>query len=186
MNRVCVLGPPGSGKSTLARRLAAAAGLPVVHLDVLFWKPGWVESDQDDFDARVLDVARGDRWVIDGNYSRTMPQRLQRADLIVFLDFPRWRCLARILKRRVMFARRPRPDMTQGCHEKITAPFWSFAWHWPVESRQRRLRVIAEHAGRARVVTLGSPRAVRRFLASAAARSAPSARSARSAPIVPP
>ena len=70
MQRVLVMGSSGSGKSTFARRLSALTGIPTVSIDALFWKPGWVESDKDDFERRMIEVAREPRWIMDGNYTR--------------------------------------------------------------------------------------------------------------------
>src|SRR5450631_2597540 len=116
MRRIVILGCSGSGKSTLARRLGARLGLPVVHLDVLFWEPGWTEPDNAAFRARVGAAIAGDAWVSDGNYTtRTFDLRLPRADLIVWMDTPRLVCLARTLKRSALA--RPRPDLPVGCEE---------------------------------------------------------------------
>ncbi|GAA4147159.1 hypothetical protein [Leifsonia shinshuensis] len=99
--RICVLGPSNSGKSTLAVAIGAATGLPVVHLDVLRHVPGsqWVERDPDDF-GRLHDAAiDGERWVMEGNYSRWLPQRLARATGLIVLDVSTPVSLARYLRR---------------------------------------------------------------------------------------
>jgi adenylate kinase family enzyme len=88
-HRMMIMGPSGSGKSTLARTLAAKLDLTVVHMDVLFWQPGWVESVEATFRRKIEAAARGERWVIDGNYSRHVDLRLPRADMLIWLDFPR-------------------------------------------------------------------------------------------------
>ena len=74
--RILIIGCPGSGKSTLARRLSAQTGLPIVHLDALYWLPGWVERSREDFDALLQDKLEKPRWIIDGNYTRTLAMRL--------------------------------------------------------------------------------------------------------------
>ena len=85
-SRILVIGPSGAGKSTLARAIGARLDLPVVHLDALFWQPGWVESDDAEFRARIAAVADTDAWVIDGNYSRHLDVRLARAQAAIWLD----------------------------------------------------------------------------------------------------
>ena len=75
MQRVLVIGSSGSGKSTFARRLSEMIGAPFVSLDALYWKPGWVASDNAEFDARVTEIARQPRWVMDGNYGGTLDLR---------------------------------------------------------------------------------------------------------------
>ena len=92
--RVLVIGSPGSGKTMLTRRLAAATGLPAVHLDDWYWKPGWTRPSAEEW-ARVLDgLLSEERWIIDGNHASSLERRARRADFIVFLDYPTWRCAA--------------------------------------------------------------------------------------------
>ncbi len=118
MRRIVIIGNSGSGKSTLARRLGERLGLPVVHLDVLFWEPGWTEPDNAVFRSKVAEAIAGDAWVSDGNYlSRTFDLRLPRADLVVWLDTPRLVCAARVLVRTGLG--RPRPDLPAGCSEHL-------------------------------------------------------------------
>lgn len=165
MKRIAILGNCGAGKSTLARALGAKLGLPVVHLDAVFWRPGWVESDKAQFDQAVLDLTGGDAWVMDGNYSRTLDARLEAADMIVFLDFPRLLCVWRVVKRRFQYAGKSRPDMAPGCPEKVEMEFLRWIWGYPQRGRPRALLAVQQgrDAGKA-VVHLRRPRDVRRFL----------------------
>lgn len=101
MRRVLVIGSGGAGKTTLARRIAARTGLPPIHLDALFWKPGWVPTPEPGWDAVVAELVTRDAWVMDGNYGRTLPQRLAAADTVIFLDYPRLRCIWRALRRSI-------------------------------------------------------------------------------------
>lgn len=116
MQRIVILGNAGSGKSTLARALGKRRNLPVVHLDTLFWEPGWVEPDAEQFRERVCAALAPAAWVCEGNYARrTFDLRLPRADLIIWLDTPRLTCFTRVIIRSVM--NRPRPDLAAGCTE---------------------------------------------------------------------
>src|ERR1700747_2730402 len=99
MRRVLVLGCPGAGKSTLARRMAAALTLPLVELDRMFWRPGWVEAPREEFRDAVVRLAAMPAWIMDGNYRFTFDLRLPVADTIVFLDLPRRICMWRIIMR---------------------------------------------------------------------------------------
>ena len=105
---------------------------------------------------------------MDGNYGGTLPLRLAACDTVVLLDLPAWLCLWRVMKRRLRHRGRPRPDMADGCPEKLEA---SYLW-WVATYRFRRLpRVLeqlkaAERAGKA-VVVLRTPSAVARFLSEA-------------------
>lgn len=92
MQRISVVGTSGSGKSTLARELARALDAPVVELDALHWLPGWAERPDEEFAVAVAQAAAGERWVIDGNYSKLVqPLVWDRADTVVWLDLPRAR-----------------------------------------------------------------------------------------------
>ncbi|EUB72795.1 hypothetical protein PMI27_004717 [Pseudomonas sp. GM41(2012)] len=125
MQRIVILGNAGSGKSTLARALGKRLSLPVVHLDTLFWEPGWVEPDAEQFRARVREAIAPDAWICEGNYARrTFDLRLSRADLIIWLDTSRLTCFTRVIIRSVM--NRPRPDLAAGCTEKLDRAFLTF------------------------------------------------------------
>lgn len=125
MQRIVILGNAGSGKSTLARALGKRLGLPVVHLDTLFWEPGWVEPDAEQFRARVSEAIAADAWICEGNYARrTFDLRLPRADLIIWLDTPRLTYFTRVIMRSVM--NRPRSDLPTGCTEKLDRAFLTF------------------------------------------------------------
>ena len=82
-HRVLVDGMMGSGKSTFARALAARTGLPVIHLDVHYWKPGWVRPSDDEWRERQCALLAGEAWIIDGNYNETLALRLERAETVV-------------------------------------------------------------------------------------------------------
>lgn len=97
--RVIVTGLAGSGKSTLSIALAKKTGLPLIHLDLEYWKPGWVDPSLDEWRQKQREVLAGDAWIADGNYHETLELRLERADTVLFLDVPWWRCSARALVR---------------------------------------------------------------------------------------
>ena len=96
-HRVVITGLAGSGKRAPFRRyaLAARSGLPVLHLDLSFWKPGWVAPSETEWRDKQPDVLAGDAWIADGNYHETLDLRLEHADTVVVLDMPWWRCSAR-------------------------------------------------------------------------------------------
>lgn len=165
--RIVILGSPGSGKSTLARRLGEVLSLPVVHLDRLFWEPGWREPRAAEFRARVQAAIAGEAWICEGNYSRrTFDLRLPRADLVIWLEAPRalrlWRVVMRSLRNR------PRPDRADGCEERFDRAYLVFLRYvWTFE-RLSRPRIEAERLALApalEVVRLRSPAEMRAFLA---------------------
>jgi adenylate kinase family enzyme len=99
MQRVSVVGASGSGKSTLARRLAAQLGAPYVELDAIHHQAGWRSLPREEFRARVGEIVGADRWVVDGNYRAVLDLVWARADTVVWLDLPRTRSVARVVRR---------------------------------------------------------------------------------------
>jgi adenylate kinase family enzyme len=141
MQRILVMGSSGSGKSTFAQQLSAITGIPMVSLDALYWKPGWVPSDNAEFDARVTDVAHQPRWIIDGNYTSSGAGELRRstADAVFWFDLPRRTCMTGILSRIVTSYGRVRPEMAPGCPEKIDFEFFRYVWTYRQIQRPKLL-----------------------------------------------
>ncbi len=141
LQKVIIIGCAGSGKSTLAIKLGERLGLPVIHLDRLFWQPGWVSIPREELAEIIKGLITQPRWVIDGNYSATLDLRLAACDLVIFLDMPRWLCLWNVLKRRIMYHKRSRPDMTEGCPEQLDWEFLRWIWHF---NRDRRPGIVSQ------------------------------------------
>lgn len=151
MNRILILGSGGSGKTTFARKLAAKTGLPLHHLDSLYWKPGWTKPETAEFRQRVADIVDTDQWIVDGSYFDTLNLRAPRADCIIFLDISRYVCLWNMLKRRVLYAHftgKTRPGLPEGCPEKIYFSFLKWVWHYPERDRPKVLKTIGRYRNR--------------------------------------
>ena len=170
MRRILIVGNSGGGKSTLARSLGEKLALPIVHLDVLFWKPGWVELSDDEFRVQVARALEGPAWICDGNSPGTADIRFPRADTIVWINQPRWRCLFRAMSRVVTYrGRHTRPDMAAGCDEKFDLDFYRYIWTFDETVRPRVEAALEAHGRCARVVRLSSDREIAAFLESAEA-----------------
>ena len=98
-NRIILLGCPGSGKSTFARRLHEFTGLPLIHLDKVWWKEDRTHISREEFDRRLESLMQEDAWILDGNYNRTNELRIQACDTVFFLDFPEDVCMQGIINR---------------------------------------------------------------------------------------
>ena len=105
--KIIILGCPGSGKSTFARALAARTGLPLIHLDNVWWRGDGSHISREEFDLALAALLQDERWILDGDYSRTYEVRIQAADTVVFLDYPESVCMAGITAR----VGEVRPDM---------------------------------------------------------------------------
>jgi adenylate kinase family enzyme len=164
MRRVLVIGCGGSGKSTLARELGERTGLPVVHLDAHYWRPGWVQTPTEEWRVAVDAMLAGDAWIMDGNYSGTLDARLARCDTVVFLDLPRRVCLGGVIGRWWRFRGTTRPDLNDGCPEQMSWEFLRWVWNYPARSRPKVLEKLAALDGSKRVVVLRSRSAIAEFL----------------------
>jgi adenylate kinase family enzyme len=119
MDRVVIIGSPGAGKTTLARKLGEILGIKVDHLDRHFWDSNWHELPRSRRIEVQRDLIKNLRWIIEGTYLSSSEERLKAADTIIFLDIPWPLCLFRVLKRRIEYHNKPRPDLPEGCSEKI-------------------------------------------------------------------
>lgn len=136
MQRVLVMGSSGSGKSTFAQRLSEITGLPIVSIDALFWKPGWVESERTEFRERMAKVTRRPRWIMDGNYTSAAGEaRREVADTVIWFDLPRATCMWGILSRIAKSYGKVRPEMAPGCPEKIDFEFFRYVWRYRAQQR---------------------------------------------------
>lgn len=163
MERVLIIGCGGAGKSTLARALGEKTGLPVVHLDKLFWNSGWVESTKEETDRKIREEMEKERWIIDGNYTRTLPERLKYCDTVIYLDFSRLVCVAGVLKRVLSNYGKVRPDMPEGCPERFDREFMKWIWNFNKTKREKLYSMLSALPGE-RVIILKSRRQVKRFL----------------------
>ncbi|WP_066795371.1 hypothetical protein [Sphingomonas soli] len=162
--RILIIGSPGSGKSTLAHALAEREGLPLYHLDQLYWSQGWQEVDNATWLARLDKALAGPRWIIEGNYSSTLERRLARADKVVLLDLPPFRCTWRVLRRIWEYRGKVRPDMAEGCPERFDLAFLWYTLSFRLRALPGVLDKLEKFDGE--VAWLGTPREVAAFLAS--------------------
>ena len=164
--RVVVTGLAGAGKSTLSIALAAKTGLPLIHLDLHYWKPGWVAPSDADWRQKQHDVLAGDAWIADGNYHETLDLRIELADTVVVLDLPWWRCSARALLRGFKMP----GELPQGSHYtrwQRLSDEWRLAVRIQRDRRtepERERKIISTRGPQVTLHVLRSKREVREFL----------------------
>lgn len=159
MKHVLIVGSPGAGKSTLAKKLAARTGLPLTHLDDLYWNAGWEKVERDVWLKRLQTALDGDAWIMDGNYGSTLDRRAARADTVIFFVPPRELCLLRMLRREL-----------SGQHPHIAGlrprlPDWEFVrYTWTyLRKVPQMLETLAQHR-HLRLVLVRSDREARQLL----------------------
>ncbi len=129
MKKIMIIGSGGAGKSTLARALGSIMNIEVIHLDKLFWKSNWVETDT-----------------------------------IIFLDFSRYTCLLRAIKRRFIYKNKSRPDITEGCIETFDLEFFGWIWNFPKSNRVKILKKLDRYKNRKNIFILKNQKELMRFL----------------------
>jgi adenylate kinase family enzyme len=172
MQRIVVVGPPGSGKTTVGREIAERLALSHIELDSIWWEPDWIEAGAELFSERAAKIATDDAWVLDGNYFTVGARDViwPRADTIVWLDFPRWVTVPRVVRRTFVRGIR-RTELWSGNRESLKLALRPdsiilFAWtaHPKYNKRYEELETDPDFA-HLNWVRLRSPRDVRRWLA---------------------
>ena len=164
MERVMIIGCGGAGKSTLARRLGEKTGLPVIHLDQIWWAPGnWQHMEREEFDRILTSEMEKPRWILDGNYNRTLELRLNQCDTVIYLDMPRLVCLKNWIGRVIKNWGHARADMAEGCAEWFDPEMAGWIWNFNKKNRERYLRQLAALEDKT-VLIFRSRREVERFL----------------------
>lgn len=140
MKKIVILGGSGAGKSTLAKNLGSLLNIPVYHLDSIFWQPGWQSIEKSELINKQQAILQQEAWIIDGNYSASMDTRLREADTVIFLHYKTIRCLYGVTKRRIQYHNKTRPNMGEGCPEKLDVEFLQ----WVYQFNKKKTPIIYE------------------------------------------
>lgn len=163
MRKIVIIGSGGAGKSTLAQKLGAMLQIPIYHLDSIHWQPGWQPMERETFIKAQHEILKQETWIIDGNYGSTLDIRLQEADAVIFLHYRTIRCLYGIIKRRVQYRNKTRPDMGQDCPEKID---WKFI-RWVRQFNKVKAPAIYQRLndlGDTKILVFKTPKELKQFL----------------------
>jgi adenylate kinase family enzyme len=143
--KIMIVGCAGSGKTTLAKALHQIYQIPLIHLDQHYWSANWVPTPHEAWIEKVHQLMNASTdWIIDGNYTSSMKERLMVADQVILLDFSRFQCLTSVVLRRIKYNKKSRDDMPSGCFEKIDVGFLKWIWNFNHKSRPRILTMIEE------------------------------------------
>lgn len=161
MEKILIIGCPGAGKTTFANSLGAALHIPVHHLDKHFWKEGRKPTPQGEFRRIQNGSMREDRWILDGNFTKSIDNRIAGADTIIVFDFPRVINLWRTLKRFFQYVGSVRPDMGGGNKEALKWMHIKFIITFP---RKEFLAKALLFSRDKKVIVLHSPNEASQFL----------------------
>ena len=168
MKRILIIGNAGSGKTTFALELAEKTGLPLVHLDKLYWKGCWEHTAREEFDVVLQKELEKSEWIIDGNFNRTISHRLNYCDTVFYFDLPITTCLAGITKRTIMSYGRTRSDMGGDCPEYFDRQKLSLYRNVILFNKQHReeYKQLLDSTDGVEVIVFKSRRQVRKYLKS--------------------
>jgi len=142
VKKIIIIGCPGSGKSTFSRALHEKTGIPLIHLDMLYWNADKTTVEKSVFLERLSKVLQQREWIVDGNYNATMEMRMQACDTVIFLDYPTDVCLDGIKKRRGV----ARSDMpwTEAIDGE-DAEFVRFVENYKLQSRPKVMALLDKY-----------------------------------------
>ncbi len=124
MKRILVIGGNGSGKSTFSKKLGIKTGLPVIHLDKIWWRGNWEYISREEFDILLSAELKKEEWIIDGNFERTLEERIKFCDTVFYFDFSTVKCLFGVTERVLKNYGNTRADMGGNCPEKFDLEFY--------------------------------------------------------------
>lgn len=164
MKRILILGCCGAGKSTLARTLSDTTGIEIIHLDQEYWNPGWVETPKAQWEKKVIELVKGESWIMDGNYLSTLHIRMPRADTVIYLDKNTFTCLYRVCRRIIRYKGKVRPDMIDGCEERFDLDFLHYVAVFNIAYRKKVLHAVKKLTTTQDVYILDKEKSISNFI----------------------
>ncbi|OBZ18531.1 AAA family ATPase [Bacillus sp. FJAT-27264] len=162
--KIMIIGSNGSGKSTFSRELGEILQLPVYHLDLYFWKPGWIQIPNEEWVDLIKDLVEREEWIIDGYYGRTLDIRMQAADVIVLFDLSPWITTYRVIKRRIQYHGKSRPDLNEECPESIDWQFIKYGWNFRRDRLPGIMDKLRNYSDQTRIIIIKTPKEAVRVL----------------------
>jgi adenylate kinase family enzyme len=164
-DRILVMGCSGGGKSTLSQGICERLNLPYVSMDrEFYWLPGWVKRPKAEERSLIAAKVAEKRWLMDGSGQSSFDLQLPRTDLVLWVRVPRWLCLWSVISRALTGYRRTRPEMAEGCPERIDAEFLRYIWNFERKMVPKILAGLAQHGPDVPVLQLKSRGEMRQLL----------------------
>ena len=148
MEKVIIIGCPGSGKSTFARKLNCITGLPLYHLDMMFWNSDKTTISKELFIERLKKAMSNSKWIIDGNYGSAMEMRIKECDTVIFLDYPTDVCIDGVESRKGQ----PRSDIPWIENDATDEDFIDFINNYNSKSRPEVIRLLEKYSGKSIII----------------------------------
>lgn len=164
MQKIIIIGCCGSGKTTLAKDLAKKLDLPLIHLDKINWHGNWQTISKEEFDSILQEEVQKDKWIIDGNYNRTIPLRLKNCDTVIYLDFPIVLSLCGVMQRVMCNYGKTRDDMGGNCPERFDWEFIKFVLSFNRKHRKKYYSLLEAETDK-NIIILRNRHQVKKFLA---------------------
>lgn len=142
-DKISIIGGSGSGKSTLANILSESMKIPVIHLDAINYKPNWIQVDKVERDKIISGKSNEDKWIIDGNYNKTLKERLIKSDLIIWLDYSSYTQIKGVVKRIAQNYNKERSEIP-GCKERINLKFIKYVATYNKVKRPEMLEILKD------------------------------------------
>lgn len=142
-DKISIIGGSGSGKSTLANILSESMKIPVIHLDSINYKSNWIQVDKVERDKIISEKSNEDKWIIDGNYNKTLKERLIKSDLIIWLDYSSYTQIKGVVKRIAQNYNKERSEIP-GCKERINLKFIKYVVTYNKVKRPEMLEILKD------------------------------------------
>jgi adenylate kinase family enzyme len=150
--KIAIIGNAGSGKSTLGLKLHKKLGIPLYHLDQYFWRPGWQEPERAEFERVHNQLCDQNEWIIEGMAQRFCEYRIQKADVIIFLDAPLYLCFYRIFKRAVTHFGKVYFSSAKGCPERgPSLKFLKYVWNFNSQKKPALEQLLQKYKNRKKI-----------------------------------